>query len=166
MKEEIIEVPRWFLENVENTLRIQNNINLDKKTGETCQDRNVREALNGLRKLLRGEELSGTERLEKLRPELPKTEPKGLDEAAEEYSFNIPSVLFERMQDEVDMETWKEEIENAFKAGTKWMAEQGETEEAEVGYWNQRGLSIHLDKSLEKLGFEEGDKVIIQLKKK
>ena len=61
-------IPRWFLENVEDTLRIQNNINLDKSTGETCQDRNIREALNGIRKLLNGEELTGLERLEKLYP--------------------------------------------------------------------------------------------------
>ena len=58
-------VPRWFLEVIENTLRIQNNINLDKKTGETCQDRNIRQSLNGIRKLLNGEELTGMERLEK-----------------------------------------------------------------------------------------------------
>lgn len=80
MKEEIVEVPKWFLENVENTLRIQNNINLDKKTGETCQDRNVKESLNGLRKLLSGEELTGMERLEKLHLELPQEQPQGLDE--------------------------------------------------------------------------------------
>ena len=65
-QEDNIIVPRWFLKNVENTLRIQNNINLDKKTGETCQDRNIRESLNGIRKLLKGEELTGMERLEKL----------------------------------------------------------------------------------------------------
>jgi len=47
-------VPRWFLEELENTLRIQNNINLIKKTGETCQDRNIRQSLNGIRKLLNG----------------------------------------------------------------------------------------------------------------
>ena len=53
-KEDNIIVPRWFLEVVENTLRIQNNINLIKKTGETCQDRNIRQLLNGVRKLLNG----------------------------------------------------------------------------------------------------------------
>ena len=58
-QEDSIIIPRWFLENVENTLRIQNNINLDRKTGETCQDRNVRGSLNGVRKLLDGEELTG-----------------------------------------------------------------------------------------------------------
>lgn len=46
----------------------------------------------------------------------------------------------------------------------EWMASQGET--AEVGYWNQRGLSLCLDKSLEKLGYKEGDKVIVQIRKK
>ena len=67
-KEDNIIVPRWFLENVENTLRIQNNINLDKKTGETCQDRNIRQSLNGVRKLLNGDRLTGRERFEKLQP--------------------------------------------------------------------------------------------------
>lgn len=68
-KEENIIVPRWFLEVVEDTLQIQNNINQpDKKeTGESCQDRNIRHSLNGLRKLLNGEELSGMERFEKLK---------------------------------------------------------------------------------------------------
>ena len=65
-RKELIEIPRWALENIENTLRIQHNINDDKKTGETCQDRNIKESLNVVRKLLRGEELTGMERLEKL----------------------------------------------------------------------------------------------------
>jgi len=34
-----------------------------------------------------------------------------------------------------------------------------EAVEGEVGYWNQRGLSILLDKSLEKLGYDENTKV-------
>ena len=70
-KEDNIIVPRWFLEVVEDTLRIQNNIDLDKKTGETCQDLNIKQSLNGVRKLLKGEELTGMERLEKLQPSLP-----------------------------------------------------------------------------------------------
>ena len=76
--EENIIIPRWFLENIENTLRIENNINLDKEGGETCQDRNIRQSLNGIRKLLKGEELTGRERFEKLQPSLP----SNLDEAA------------------------------------------------------------------------------------
>ena len=65
-KEDNIIVPRWFLDIVEDTLQFQYNINQDKKTGETCQDRNIRQSLNGLRKLLNGEELNGMERFEKL----------------------------------------------------------------------------------------------------
>ena len=83
-REDNIIIPRWFLENVENTLRIQNNINLDKKTGETCQDRNIRESLNGVRKLLNGEELTGLERLEK----------QGEQKSKDKYTFNsIPRLL-------------------------------------------------------------------------
>lgn len=66
MTKEEITVPRWFLERIENTLQIQYNINLDEKTEETCQDRNIKESLNGVRKLLKGEELTGGERLEEL----------------------------------------------------------------------------------------------------
>ena len=67
-KEENIIVPRWFLESVEDTLRIQYNINQPdmKKTGETCQDRNIQQSLNELHKLLKGEELNGMERFEKI----------------------------------------------------------------------------------------------------
>lgn len=57
-----------------------------------------------------------------------------------------------------------EAAKNTFKAGAEWMASQGET--AEVGYWNQRGLSLRLDQSLEKLGYKDGDKVIVQIRKK
>lgn len=68
MNIEEIPVPVWFLKHIENTLRIENNINLDKKTGETCQDRNIKQALNGVRKILSGEALTGNERLEPLKP--------------------------------------------------------------------------------------------------
>ena len=58
MIEDGILVPRWFLEVVEDTLRIQHNINDDivKKTGETCQDRNIKQSLIGVRKLLKGQD--------------------------------------------------------------------------------------------------------------
>lgn len=105
---ENITVPRWFLEVVEDTLRIQNNINLEKETGETCQDRNVRQSLNGIRKLLNGEELTGMERLEKLHPSLP----SNLDEAAEAYSKEVSNGHSYR------------DLIVGFKAGAKWMAEQ------------------------------------------
>ena len=123
-----IVVPRWFLEVIEDTLRIQNNINLDKKTGETCQDRNIRQSLNGIRKLLNGEELTGMERLEKTQPSLP----PDLDEAAGKYANreypNEPSCGQWGTGDyepPVDMEYPREIAKDAFKAGAEWMAGQG-----------------------------------------
>lgn len=65
-REEIIEVPRWVLEEIENTLRIQNNISIEEGKDQTCQDRNIKQSLNCVRKLLRGIELTGMERIEKL----------------------------------------------------------------------------------------------------
>lgn len=61
-----ISVPRWILEEIKNTLRIQNNINIEagRKSGETCQDRNVRQSLLLVEKLLDGREITGMERLE------------------------------------------------------------------------------------------------------
>lgn len=64
-----ISVPKWALETIENTLRIQENINFDERvmslsSSETCQDRNVKESLIIVRKLLNGEELTGNERFE------------------------------------------------------------------------------------------------------
>lgn len=81
-----ISVPKWLLENIEDTLRIQNNINNDKESGETCQDRNIRGCLNGVRKILNGEELTGMERLEPLKEQ--------------------PSVDIEKMLAEGLGETW------------------------------------------------------------
>lgn len=67
MANDNISVPKWFLESLENTLRIQHDI--EKSVWgkpETCQSRNIKGALNGVRKLLKGEELTGMERLESL----------------------------------------------------------------------------------------------------
>ena len=114
---ENITVPRWFLEVVEDTLRIQNNINLEKGTGETCQDRNVKQSLNGIRKLLKGEELTGMERLEKLHPSLP----SNLDKAAEKYACTEYPPYYEMPDD-----NWKERAGyvKGFKAGVEWMTGQ------------------------------------------
>jgi len=62
--EETIEVPRWVLEHIEDTLRIQFNI-YENKT-DTCQKRNIKESLLLVAKLLNGIELSGFERTEKI----------------------------------------------------------------------------------------------------
>lgn len=116
MEEDNIIVPRWFLEVVENTLRIQYNINLDKKTGETCQDRNIKESLNGVRKLLKGEELTGGERLERLRPSLP----SNLDEVAEEYRDTEVCTGSDYIDDDGDSLYRSFALKEAFKAGAKW----------------------------------------------
>ena len=78
-----------------------------------------------------------------------------LEEAAEEYAPDF--------SDSIASKAAVDAIRDAFKAGAKWMAEQGKT--AEVGYWNQRGLSLRFDEPLEKLGYKEGDKVIVQIRK-
>lgn len=121
-KEETIVVPRWFLEVVEDTLRIQNNINLEleKGTGETCQDRNVKQSLNGIRKLLKGEELTGMERLEKLQPSLT----SNLDEAAEETAKKYYCSCLEK-HNETGICDGCENVKLAFKAAIKWMTGQG-----------------------------------------
>lgn len=113
-KEDNIIVPRWFLVVVKNTLRIQNNINLNEKTGETCQDRNIRQSLNGICKLLKGEELTGMERLEKLQPSLP----SNLDEAA----FKYENELWESGYKNCGYSP--QEVNDAFKAGANWRDSQ------------------------------------------
>ncbi len=52
---------------------------------------------------------------------------------------------------------------SAFKAGAEWQKEQmmKDAEEAEIGYFNQRGLSIRTERSIERMPYDEGDKVKI-----
>lgn len=61
--EEMISVPKWVLESIKDTLRIQYNI-YEGKT-DTCQKRNVRESFILALKLLNGDEITGMERTEK-----------------------------------------------------------------------------------------------------
>lgn len=61
--EEMISVPKWVLESIKDTLRIQYNI-YEGKT-DTCQKRNVRESFILALKLLDGDEITGMERTEK-----------------------------------------------------------------------------------------------------
>ena len=63
---EKVEVPMWVMELVEDTLRIQYNIRVAENNPETCQDRNIRESLNCVRKIINGIEPNGNERFEKL----------------------------------------------------------------------------------------------------
>jgi hypothetical protein len=60
------------------------------------------------------------------------------------------------------------DIRDAFIAGAEWQKGQmtKDAEEGEIGYWNQTGLSIRLDQSLEKLGYDEDMKVEVIIKKK
>ena len=60
-----IEVDRYILEKIENTLRLcANHFNsYDKKT---CLDRDIIADLNCVRKLLNGEDITGKERIEPL----------------------------------------------------------------------------------------------------
>ena len=159
-KEDNIIVPRWFLEVVEDMLRIQNNINLDKNTGETCQDRNIRQSLNGVRKLLKGEELTGMERFEKLQPSLP----SNLDEAAEEYAYiNWQSEDYHEGASEGLPFDAIGHTANCFKAGAEWMAEQGHTVDGtfhhSCGYPSVIELKTYLRDY-------EGADVIVQIRKK
>ena len=48
---------------------------------------------------------------------------KNLEEAASQYSFNIPSAIFNDLTP-VLQNIWKREIELAFIAGAKWYKEQ------------------------------------------
>lgn len=64
MKEdELIEVPRWILETIDETLRLQYII-YEEKT-DTYQKMNVKESLWLVRKLLDDAEITGHERIEK-----------------------------------------------------------------------------------------------------
>lgn len=224
-QEEVL-IPKWCLENIENTLRIQHNINNDVKDGETCQDRNIKESLNCVRKLLNGEEITGRERLEPLmkQPEVDLEKEiewewvhrekqevdliecaemdketfvrfathfyelgqkdaankfdeieynrqwaqeeslgKTLDEAAEEYAYNN--------WEDNDYHTGASEglhfdaighTAKCFKAGAKWMAEQGVTTDGIVC------TDLHMidvpDESLS--DFSNSEEVIVQIRRR
>ena len=55
-------------------------------------------------------------------------------------------------------------FQKGVEEGKRLMME--EAVEGEIGYWNQRGLSIRLDKSLERLGYDMDTKVRIVIVKK
>ena len=153
-KEDNIIVPRWFLEVVENTLQIQHNINLDEKTEETCQDRNIRQSLSGVRKLLNGEELTGMERLEKLQPALP----SNLDEAAEKYANRGISSNADPYEEIMSYQADKD----ALKAGAEWMAGQGVTVKG-VQYGGNLGIP---DVIPQDFYTDKPEEVMVQIRKK
>ena len=79
-----------------------------------------------------------------------KSEPQGLDEAEDEYARSYD---FQRTETE------------AFKAGAKWMAEQGETVEGEIVC---AVAHPHENKVIARINgnYNFGDKVIVQIRKK
>ena len=118
--------------------------------------------------------------------ELTDAPPKNnLEKAAEEYAYRgIPDEIKQNVKPIAD------EIIKQFIAGAKWQYQKDRGEfaklkakewsdgydegiakgkeqmtkdavEGEVGYWNQTGLSIRLDQSLEKLGYDMDTKVKI-----
>ena len=154
IREDNIIIPRWFLEVVENTLQIQNNINLDGKTGETCQDRNIKQSLNGIRKLLRGEELTGGERLEKLQPPLQ----SALDDAAQKVED-----YYDVGEEHGYLCCHRGDIKDAFKAGAEWMAGQGEVFDGFISIKGKRSLIV-IEGSSQNSKY--GDNIIVQIRKK
>ena len=94
-------------------------------------------------------------------------EPQGLDEAATfssiDYVDSIPD-------GGTDKHPWNDEdvetaYQNGFKAGAKWMAEQGTTIEAEIDETSLKNPFIP-DIYLIGQPFNLGDKVIVQIRKK
>lgn len=158
VKEDNIIVPRWFLEVVEDTLQIQYNINEPcmKETGESCQDRNIRQSLNGIRKLLNGEELTGMERLEKLHPSLP----SDIDETAEKL-YPMTTTPPTPIEVAAYHNAAQQKLRDAFKAGVKWLAGQGYIEEGIA-----RPDDCEIWVNLTGTDIKDGDKVIVQVRKK
>ena len=121
IKEDNIIVPRWFLKGVEDTLQSEYNINEPdrEKTWESYQDRNIRESLNGIRKLLNGEELTGMERLEKLRSCIP----SDIDKVAEEM-YPMTTTPPTPIEVAAYHNAAQQKLRDAFKAGAEWVAGQ------------------------------------------
>lgn len=86
--------------------------------------------------------------------------PSDLDEAAEKYSENILA----------NNEDLQDAIEDAFKAGAEWMAGQGYTKEETVYFerlCDENRIMVDLGwGEPERGGFNPGDKVIVQIRKK
>ena len=94
-------------------------------------------------------------------------ESQRLDEAAGEYMEHIPESEPELMDSFYD---W-EQMEAAFKAGAKWIAKQGFTMGATFRIFDDENPFVNFDdhngskkQSMEL--FNDGDKVIVQIRKK
>ena len=91
--------------------------------------------------------------------ELQESEPKGLDEAAEEYAWEKEEPLADGERLSV---CFNPRID-AFKAGAEWMAGQGETFNGFMSVRGKRSL-IAIEGSSQNFKFGEG--VIVQIRKK
>lgn len=95
-------------------------------------------------------------------PEEKPSLPDNLDEAAEEYAWQKEEPLAEGER----LSTCFNPRIEAFKAGGKWMAEQGYTTETIIDRTPMNGpigICLHLHDST---GFKIDDKVIVQIRKK
>ena len=91
-------------------------------------------------------------------------EPQELDEAAEEQWAAMEYASTAARESSSVRDWCTDDIVNAFKAGAKWMAEQGEIHETTV-LENYDGLLIE-DMSVSQDIFKKSDNVIVQIRKK
>ena len=84
--------------------------------------------------------------------------PANLDSAANNYGVDV-RFGYPRVMDETDRY-----IYNAFKAGAKWMAEQGETLESLI--WRDEDDKLFIEAFVDENKFKMADNVTIQVRKK
>lgn len=115
---------------------------------------------------------------------------KDLEEAAIDFADNARKQLYSKDYAISSIADYDHGCIDGFKAGAEWQYQKDRGEfakikaktwsegfdackeqmmkdavEGEIGYWNQRGLSIRLDKSLERLGYDMDTKVKIVIEK-
>ena len=96
--------------------------------------------------------------------------PDNLDEAAEEYGrkeYSHAIHFWDEGLSKNKPEVMKEDFVNAFKAGAEWMAGQGVSWEDKMTYYDGFLLYGKDERAFTMEGnFNEGDKVIVQIRKK
>lgn len=84
--------------------------------------------------------------------------PSDINKAANNYGVDV-RLGYPRVMDETDRY-----IYNAFKAGAKWMAEQGETLESLI--WRDEDDKLFIEAFVDENKFKMADNVTIQIRKK
>lgn len=98
-------------------------------------------------------------------------EPQGLDEAAELSAngamISRQSVMYNTVVYNTGIKCFDHsDLMKQFKAGAKWMAEQGLVKEQEVeDFGNGATIKAPKEKELDSIGATLGDKVIVQIRK-